>query len=166
MQRAGSPCAKARATDEMAKTRKRTTRAEGQARRPKKRGKSALAGFLPCVSRWFGKTFEAPSPAQTIAWPVIRRGENTLLLAPTGSGKTLAAFLGAIDDLARRGQQGELTEGVQVLYITPLKALGNDMIFTGRVKRNSFTESLEFMVNSISDMEVKSEAEDLLKALA
>ena len=58
-----------------------------------------------------------------MAWPVLRRGENTLLLAPTGSGKTLAAFLTAIDDLFRRAQREELPDGIQVLYISPLKAL-------------------------------------------
>ncbi len=62
-----------------------------------------------------------------MAWPAIRRGESTLLLAPTGSGKTLAAFLCAIDDLCRRGLRGGLADGVHVLYITPLKALGNDI---------------------------------------
>ena len=92
-----------------------------------KREHRALAGFLPCVARWFARTFEKPSPAQILAWPAIRRGENTLLLAPTGSGKTLAAFLCAIDNLARKGAKGEIADGVHVLYITPLKALGNDI---------------------------------------
>ena len=87
----------------------------------------ALRGFLPPVGRWFRKTFAKPSPAQTKAWPAIRRGDSTLLLAPTGSGKTLAAFLCAIDDLYRRGQAGDLADGVHVLYISPLKALGNDI---------------------------------------
>lgn len=87
----------------------------------------ALRGFTPAVRDWFRSRFAAPSPAQALAWPVTRRGENTLLLAPTGSGKTLAAFLCAIDDLCRRAQAGALPEGVQVLYITPLKALGNDI---------------------------------------
>ena len=86
-----------------------------------------MDGFLPPVARWFARTFKAPSPAQVKAWPVIRRGDNTLLLAPTGSGKTLAAFLCAIDDLYRGGKEGELGEGVQVLYISPPKALGNDI---------------------------------------
>jgi ATP-dependent Lhr-like helicase len=89
--------------------------------------RDALASFLPSVARWFEKTFAAPSPAQALAWPAIRRGENVLLLAPTGSGKTLAAFLCAIDDLLRRGLAGDSLPGVSVLYITPLKALGNDI---------------------------------------
>ena len=87
----------------------------------------ALEGFLPPVRAWFERTFERPSPAQVQAWPVIRRGENTLLLAPTGSGKTLAAFLCAIDDLVRKDRAGELSDAIHILYITPLKALGNDI---------------------------------------
>lgn len=92
----------------------------------KSRG-SPLDAFLPCVSSWFRDRFEKPSPAQNLAWPVLRRGKNTLLLAPTGSGKTLAAFLTAIDTLYRIAQRGELEQGIQVLYISPLKALGNDI---------------------------------------
>ncbi len=97
----------------------------------KSRG-SPLDAFLPCVSSWFRDRFEKPSPAQNLAWPVLRRGKNTLLLAPTGSGKTLAAFLTAIDTLYRIAQRGELEQGIQVLYISPLKALGNDI--HGRTK--------------------------------
>jgi len=88
---------------------------------------ASLKAFTPAVSQWFAETFRRPSPAQVKAWPVIRRGENTLLLAPTGSGKTLAAFLCAIDHLLKLGQGGELADGIQVLYVTPLKALGNDI---------------------------------------
>ena len=71
---------------------------------------TVLDPFLPCVRQWFSRSFESPSPPQVMAWPAIRRGENTLLLAPTGSGKTLAAFLCAIDELVRRGREGELSE--------------------------------------------------------
>ncbi len=85
---------------------------------------SVLKGFCPAVAKWFGDTFDQPSPAQIKGWPLIRRGENTLLLAPTGSGKTLAAFLCAIDSLCK---QDTLEDGIQVLYISPLKALGNDI---------------------------------------
>jgi ATP-dependent helicase Lhr and Lhr-like helicase len=90
-------------------------------------GDEALDGFLPAVRDWFTSHFERPSPAQIQSWPVIRRGDDTLLLAPTGSGKTLAAFLCAIDDLTRRDLQGELEDAIHVLYISPLKALGNDI---------------------------------------
>jgi ATP-dependent helicase Lhr and Lhr-like helicase len=88
---------------------------------------SPLKTFRPYVARWFQETFKTPSPIQRIAWPTIHRGDNALLFAPTGSGKTLAAFLCAIDHLCRKGEQEELTDAIHVLYITPLKALGNDI---------------------------------------
>ena len=88
---------------------------------------SAVSGFRPYTARWFRKAFESPSPIQELAWPAIRRGESSLLLAPTGSGKTLAAFLCAIDELYERAEAGELADAIHVLYVTPLKALGNDI---------------------------------------
>ncbi|MFA6110976.1 MAG: DEAD/DEAH box helicase, partial [Candidatus Latescibacterota bacterium] len=94
---------------------------------PRRSPAAVLDDFLPPVRRWFSRTFAAPSPAQAKAWPVIRQGHSVLLLAPTGSGKTLAAFLGAIDELLRRAREDTLGQGVQVLYVTPLKALGNDI---------------------------------------
>ena len=93
-------------------------------RKPKSAPHPSLRGFLPEVAGWFAGQFEAPSPAQRKAWPILRRGKNTLLLAPTGSGKTFAVFLSAIDQLFR---EPERSPGVQVLYISPLKALGNDI---------------------------------------
>lgn len=87
----------------------------------------SLAEFHPAIAAWFAHAFAAPSPAQVLAWPAIRRGENTLLLAPTGSGKTLAAFLCAIDRLLRQDNASEFSDVVHTLYITPLKALGNDI---------------------------------------
>ena len=84
-----------------------------------------LADFLPPVREWFQRVFAAPSPPQRQAWPIIRSGADTLLLAPTGSGKTLAAFLCAIDNLLRQAATGGLADGVHVLYVSPLKALGN-----------------------------------------
>ncbi len=86
-----------------------------------------LSGFLPAVQQWFRACFANPSPAQAAAWPVIGQGDNLLLLAPTGSGKTLAAFLAVIDQLLRAGLQGRLNDSVYVVYVTPLKALGNDI---------------------------------------
>ncbi len=83
-----------------------------------------LSSFLPPVARWFRETLGAPTPVQCLGWPRITAGENTLLLAPTGSGKTLAAFLACLDALWR---QPELPAGVRVLYISPLKALNNDI---------------------------------------
>ncbi len=84
--------------------------------------------FHPAVARWFAKTFpEGPSEVQDRGWAEIQRGRHTLIAAPTGSGKTLAAFLAAIDALVRSGVQGELRDETTVLYLSPLKALGNDI---------------------------------------
>src|SRR5262252_5892105 len=83
--------------------------------------------FHPAVAAWFGQEFAAPTPAQAEAWPAIQAGQNVLLAAPTGSGKTLAAFLAAIDDLVRRGVAGRLEDTTQIVYVSPLKALSNDI---------------------------------------
>ncbi len=101
------------------------------------RMEETLTAFTPAVRAWFLDTFRAPTPPQSEAWPAIQRGEHTLILAPTGSGKTLAAFLWAIDSILREtvdgdesclgttAAQGEV--GVRLLYISPLKALNNDI---------------------------------------
>jgi ATP-dependent Lhr-like helicase len=83
--------------------------------------------FHPAVAGWFARHFAVPTPAQSEAWPKIKAGRHTLIAAPTGSGKTLAAFLAAIDDLVRRGLDGELSDETQVVYVSPLKALSNDI---------------------------------------
>jgi ATP-dependent Lhr-like helicase len=83
--------------------------------------------FHPAVRRWFAESFAAPTPPQSLGWPPIARGENTLILAPTGSGKTLAAFLFAINDLVVRCERGDEARGVQILYLSPLKALAADI---------------------------------------
>src|SRR5476651_2263058 len=83
-----------------------------------------LALFLPPVREWFRARLGTPTPVQRQGWPVIAAGENALLLAPTGSGKTLAAFLACLDGLWR---QTVARPGVQILYISPLKALNNDI---------------------------------------
>ena len=83
--------------------------------------------FHPAVSRWFQQHFAAATPVQERAWPAIRGGSHTLITAPTGSGKTLAAFLSVIDDLVRQSLALELPDETQVLYISPLKALSNDI---------------------------------------
>lgn len=88
----------------------------------------ALSAFHPAVAAWFSATFGEPSPPQAMGWPAIAAGKNVLLLAPTGSGKTLAAFLQCISNLYNRMEAGEdLDGGTQVLYISPLKALNNDI---------------------------------------
>ncbi|MEW5798919.1 MAG: DEAD/DEAH box helicase [Bacteroidota bacterium] len=118
-----------------------------------------LEKFNPVVRAWFTKTFGEPSPPQQQGWPSIAEGNHTLIVAPTGSGKTLAAFLWCINHLVEENlsspplgfavsppQQGRdvttkvLTEGVKILYISPLKALNND------IHRN-----LEVPLNGISD---------------
>ena len=84
--------------------------------------------FHPAVGRWLQRAFEAPTPAQEQAWPAIQAGQHTLIAAPTGSGKTLAAFLAAIDLLLRRGlEEGGLSDETYILYVSPLKALSNDI---------------------------------------
>ncbi len=93
---------------------------------------SVLDAFHPAVRAWFAERFGEPSPAQTLGWPVIARcdappGHDVLLCAPTGSGKTLAAFMWSIDRLFRDAERGELGDRVSVLYVSPLKALANDI---------------------------------------
>ncbi len=84
-------------------------------------------GFHPAVQAWFRSAFGGPTPIQAEAWPAIRSGLHTLIAAPTGSGKTLAAFLAGIDDLVREAERNGLTDETRVLYISPLKALSNDI---------------------------------------
>ena len=80
------------------------------------------------MTRWFSRTFPAPTPAQSAAWPTIRARRDTLVAAPTGSGKTLTAFLAALDDLVVRGlAPGGLPDETAVVYVSPLKALSNDI---------------------------------------
>ncbi len=86
-----------------------------------------LKNFHPAVRAWFERTFEAPTEPQRRGWPAIRSGRHTLIAAPTGSGKTLAAFLLAIDDLVRQSLDGTLEDTTQVVYVSPLKALSNDI---------------------------------------
>jgi ATP-dependent helicase Lhr and Lhr-like helicase len=88
---------------------------------------SPFAGFHPSVAAWFEATFAAPSPAQARAWAAIKAGEHVLVAAPTGSGKTLAAFLAAIDSLVAQGIAGLLRDETQIVYVSPLKALSNDI---------------------------------------
>src|SRR5664280_1472091 len=86
---------------------------------------SLLAPFHPAVQTWFQDRLGEPTPPQRQGWPAIREGRNTLIAAPTGSGKTLAAFLSAIDSLIRQGSG--LKDETQVLYVSPLRALSNDV---------------------------------------
>src|SRR5450756_1347306 len=88
---------------------------------------TALELFQPAVHAWFSERYGQPTPPQEQGWPAIGRGEHVLILAPTGSGKTLAAFLWGINSLYARLAAGEALHGVQLLYISPLKALNNDI---------------------------------------
>ena len=88
----------------------------------------SLELFHPVVQAWFRKKFQQPTEAQTLGWPSIAKGRHTLISAPTGSGKTLAAFLKCIDDLFQKGlREGGLPDSTQVVYVSPLKALSNDI---------------------------------------
>src|ERR671918_2771270 len=87
----------------------------------------SLEIFHPAVARWFAQTFPAATPPQIRAWPEIKKQRHTLIAAPTGSGKTLAAFMSAIDDLVRLGVDGKLDDTTHVIYVSPLKALSNDV---------------------------------------
>jgi ATP-dependent Lhr-like helicase len=81
----------------------------------------------PLVREWFVAKFGTPTEPQEQGWPSILAGKDTLICAPTGSGKTLAAFLACIDGLVRKALSGELEDKTEVLYVSPLKALGNDI---------------------------------------
>src|SRR5882724_11381803 len=88
---------------------------------------SSLAWAHPLVAEWFVRKFDTPTEPQEQGWPYILAGRTTLISAPTGSGKTLAAFLACIDRLVRKALAGELQDRTEVLYVSPLKALGNDI---------------------------------------
>ncbi len=85
------------------------------------------AEFLPVVAEWFSETYGQPTYPQLHGWRAISEGHHTLIVAPTGSGKTLAAFLWTLDHLYRLGLDGRLEERVYVVYVSPLKALNNDI---------------------------------------
>src|SRR6266540_5800779 len=83
--------------------------------------------FLPAVARWFEEKFGSPTEPQARGWPAIQSGQHTLISAPTGSGKTLAAFLASLDQLFRDAVAGCLPDETRVAYVSPLKALSNDI---------------------------------------
>ncbi len=84
-------------------------------------------GFHPLIADWFVQRFAQPTEPQRRGWPVIARGGHTLIAAPTGSGKTLTAFLAVIDRLFREAEAGTLENEIRVVYLSPLRALSNDM---------------------------------------
>ncbi len=83
--------------------------------------------FHPIVAKWFEQKFGSPTAPQQDGWPAIQAGSHTLIAAPTGSGKTLAAFLASLDQLFRLGMEGKLRDETYVVYVSPLKALSNDI---------------------------------------
>jgi ATP-dependent Lhr-like helicase len=85
------------------------------------------AAFHPLIEAWFERHFSAPTEPQVLGWPQIRAGRDVLIAAPTGSGKTLAAFLFSLDEIVRRAAAGELGDETLVVYVSPLKALTNDV---------------------------------------
>jgi ATP-dependent Lhr-like helicase len=104
-----------------------------------------LDAFHPAVSAWFRSTFPAITAAQAQAWPLIKRRQSTLIAAPTGSGKTLTAFLAVIDDLVHQGLEngGELPDETFVVYVSPLKALSNDIQINLQNPLAGITDQLE-----------------------
>jgi ATP-dependent Lhr-like helicase len=104
-----------------------------------------LRDFHPAVSAWFDATFPAPTAAQAQAWPQIRAGRHTLVAAPTGSGKTLTAFLAAIDSLVQEAvaRGGMLPDETRVVYVSPLKALSNDIHINLEAPLEGIREQLE-----------------------
>ncbi|WP_019581393.1 DEAD/DEAH box helicase [Pseudomonas mandelii] len=108
---------------------------------------SALNGFHPAVSAWFSNTFATATAAQARAWPLIRQRRSTLIAAPTGSGKTLTAFLAVLDDLVHRGLENPdgLPDETLVVYVSPLKALSNDIRINLQNPLAGITEQLRLM---------------------
>src|SRR5437588_9700635 len=88
---------------------------------------ASLAWAHPLVQEWFVSKFGTPTEPQEQGWPHIIAGRTTLISAPTGSGKTLAAFLSCIDELVRKAIAGDLQDRNEVVYVSPLKALGHDI---------------------------------------
>src|ERR671928_1965998 len=87
----------------------------------------ALKPFHPLVRKWFRDSLGAPSAPQVQGWPAIASGAHTLILAPTGTGKTLTAFLWELNNLIVDGNKEPLANAVHILYVSPLKALNNDI---------------------------------------
>ena len=111
--------------------------------------------FHPAVAEWFNSHFGAPSEVQAQAWPAIQAGQNTLIAAPTGSGKTLAAFLAAIDQLVHEGLQFPLADETYVLYVSPLKALSNDIHKNLELPLNGIRDAL--LENGFADVPIRAQ---------
>src|SRR5438874_11247058 len=110
--------------------------------------------FHPAVAAWFARSFAAPTEAQEAAWPAIKGGSHVLIAAPTGSGKTLAAFLAAIDGLVRQGIRSPLPDETQIVYVSPLKALSNDI--SRNLERPFAGISVELASLGLPDCDIRS----------
>ena len=109
----------------------------------------SLNHFHPAVRDWFVAQFGEPTPVQAQAWETISRGEHTLIAAPTGSGKTLAAFLSSINQLLLQGLANTLRDETTVLYVSPLKALSNDIQRNLQLPLNGIRDQL--LLHGIAD---------------
>jgi ATP-dependent Lhr-like helicase len=114
---------------------------------------SVLDTFHPAVAAWFSRTFDQATEAQERAWPALAAGEHVLVAAPTGSGKTFAAFLSAIDQLVKEGLSGPLPDETRVVYVSPLKALSNDIQRNLEAPLNGIRE--ELMALGLPDVEIR-----------
>ena len=114
---------------------------------------SSASLFHPAVAAWFDRNFIAPTAAQSAAWPAIQAGQHVLIAAPTGSGKTLAAFLAAIDGLVHQGLEGRLNDETKVLYVSPLKALSNDIRRNLEVPLAGIREAL--LAQGLPDVDIR-----------
>ena len=111
--------------------------------------------FHAAVEDWFYRHFSAPSEVQAQAWPAIQAGQNTIIAAPTGSGKTLAAFMAAINQLVHHGLQFPLADETHVLYISPLKALSNDIHRNLELPLNGIRDAL--LENGYADVPIRAQ---------
>ncbi len=109
--------------------------------------------FHPAVANWFQNALGQPTEVQMKAWKEIKKHQHTLIAAPTGSGKTLAAFLSAIDDLVKQSLNGSLEENTQIVYVSPLKALSNDIHRNLQLPLKGITE--ELAKENLPDPEIK-----------
>jgi ATP-dependent helicase Lhr and Lhr-like helicase len=114
---------------------------------------TALSAFHPAVANWFNRTFDAPTAPHEQAWPAIQAQRHVLIAAPTGSGKTLAAFLAAIDRLIRDGLEHGLSDETQIVYVSPLKALSNDIRRNLEAPLAGIREELQAM--GLPDVEIR-----------
>src|SRR3569832_3004434 len=112
-----------------------------------------LHDFQPAVAAWLRRQFARATDVQAQAWPAIRRHRHTLIVAPTGSGKTLAAFLAAINELVREGLERPLPDETRVLYISPLKALSNDI--QKKQTQPHASKRDELLMQQLSDVDIR-----------